>query len=150
MTDDSELLVYKDLGPDAILDAVESAGFVVDGHVSALNSYENRVYQIGLEEGTYIVAKFYRPGRWTDESIIEEHAFTAELEEHELPVVAPLISANNESLIRFASYRFSLFPRVGGRTPELDNPDHLLQLGHCLARLHNVGAVKPFEHRPVI
>ena len=132
----------KNLGPDAILDAVESAGFKCDGHVSALNSYENRVYQIGLEDGTYIVAKFYRPGRWSDASIVEEHAFTAELVEHELPVVAPLINSSNDSLILFDSYRFSLFPRVGGRTPELDNPDHLLQLGHCLARLHNVGAVK--------
>ncbi|MBT7950285.1 MAG: serine/threonine protein kinase [Gammaproteobacteria bacterium] len=150
MSNDEEFLVYKNLGPDAILDAVESAGFKCDGHVSALNSYENRVYQIGLEDGSFIVAKFYRPGRWSDDSIIEEHAFTAELEEFEIPVVAPLINDGGKSLIHFDSYRFSLFPRVGGRTPELDNPDHLLQLGHCLARLHNIGAVKPFQHRPVI
>ncbi|NKB37554.1 MAG: serine/threonine protein kinase [Gammaproteobacteria bacterium] len=147
---DNETLVYRNLGPDAILDAVESAGFACDGHVSALNSYENRVYQVGLEDGSYIVAKFYRPGRWSDESIVEEHAFSAELEEHEIPVVSPLLSQDQKSLIHFNDYRFSLFRRVGGRTPELDNPDHLLQLGHCLARLHNVGAVKPFQHRPHI
>ena len=147
---DNETLVYRNLGPDAILDAVESAGYRCDGHVSALNSYENRVYQVGLEDGSFIVAKFYRPGRWSDESIIEEHAFSAELEEHELPVVAPLKSNNEKALIHFQDYRFSLFPRVGGRTPELDNPEHLLQLGRCLARLHNVGAVSDFAHRPQI
>lgn len=148
MTYEEEFQVYKDLSPDAILDAVESAGYVCDGHVSALNSYENRVYQIGLEDDTYIVAKFYRPGRWSDESIAEEHEFSAELLDHEIPVVTPLRDKNGEALIRHERYRFSLFPRMGGRTPELDNPDHLLQLGHCLARLHNVGATKTFSERP--
>lgn len=150
MPEQDDLQVYSELNPDTILDAVESAGYRCDGHVSALNSYENRVYQIGLEDKGFIIAKFYRPGRWSDESIAEEHAFTMELAEHELPVIAPLCSEQGEALVKYKDYRFALFPRIGGRAPELDNPEHLLQLGRCLARLHNIGAIKPFEHRPEI
>jgi len=150
VSDKDELQVYSSLGPDTILDAVESAGYVCDGHVSALNSYENRVYQAGLEDKRFIVVKFYRPGRWTDEDIIEEHRFIAELEEHEIPAVAPLQDERGATLMTFDRYRFALFPRVGGRAPELDNPEHLLQLGRCIARVHNVGGVRPFQSRPRI
>ena len=150
MTGSSTLQVYSELGPDTILDAVESAGYRCDGHVSALNSYENRVYQVGLEDPGFIIAKFYRPGRWADDAIREEHAFTREMAEQELPVIAALANQDGECLFKYADFRFSLFPRIGGRPPELDNPEHLLQLGRCLARLHNIGAVSPFHHRPHI
>ncbi len=150
MTGSSPLQVYSELGPDTILDAVESAGYRCDGHVSALNSYENRVYQVGLEDASFIIAKFYRPGRWSDDAIREEHAFTREMAEQELPVIAALADKEGECLFKYADFRFSLFPRIGGRPPELDNPEHLLQLGRCLARLHNIGAVSSFHHRPQI
>ena len=143
-------LPFQQLAPDEILNAVESLGYECDGHVSALNSYENRVYQIGIKDAKPIIAKFYRPQRWTDESIREEHAFTAELDEHEIPVVTPLTGAGGQTLHQAGAYRIALYPRVGGRAPELDDPDHLMQLGRCIARIHNVGAVKPFIHRPVI
>ena len=139
---------YQALDPDRILDAVESTGLRCDGHLHALNSYENRVYQIGLEDSGFIVAKFYRPGRWSDEAIREEHAFTLELEEREIPVVAPLRDENGETLHYHEGFRFALFPRRGGRWPELDNPDNLLWLGRFIGRIHAVGAIEPFQHRP--
>ena len=141
---------FADLGPDSILDAVESAGYRCDGRFLALNSYENRVYQVGLEEGPPLVAKFYRPGRWSDEAIIEEHAFTRELAAREIPVVAPLTGATGQSLHQHGSYRFALYPRRGGRAPELDNPEHLEQMGRFLARIHALGEVEPFVHRPAL
>jgi Ser/Thr protein kinase RdoA (MazF antagonist) len=140
---------YAGLNPDVILDAVESLGLFADGRLLALNSYENRVYQVGIEESTPLIAKFYRPGRWSNEQILEEHAFTLELAEREMPVVAPLV-INNKTLHEFAGYRFSLTPRRGGRAPELDNPDVLEWMGRFLARIHAVGAIKPFAHRPSI
>ncbi len=140
-------LVYQELDPDRILDAVESTGLRCDGHLHALNSYENRVYQIGLEDGGFIVAKFYRPGRWTDEAIREEHAFSLELAEREIPVVAPLRDEDGETLHYHAGFRFALFPRRGGRWPDLDNPDNLLWLGRFIGRIHAVGAIEPFQHR---
>lgn len=141
---------YKNLNPDTILSAVESIGFESDGRVLALNSYENRVYQVGLEADTPIIAKFYRPGRWSDESIQEEHDFSAELNAMEIPAVSPLQNADGQTLFSYGSFRFSLYPRVGGRAPELDDPEHLLQIGRCLARIHNIGAVQTFQHRPTI
>jgi Ser/Thr protein kinase RdoA (MazF antagonist) len=143
-------LDYQTLGPDRILDAVESTGLRCDGHLHALNSYENRVYQIGLEDGGFIVAKFYRPGRWSDEAIREEHAFSLELEEREIPVVAPLRDESGETLHYHEGFRFALFPRRGGRWPELDNPDNLLWLGRFIGRIHAVGAIQPFHHRPTL
>lgn len=104
---------YQDLTPDLILDAVESFGVRVSGSILALNSYENRVYQIGLEEGAPLVAKFYRPGRWSNAAILEEHAFALELAEHEIPVVAPLQDAEGRTLLEYGGYRFALFPRRG-------------------------------------
>ena len=112
---------YAELSPDALLDAVEAAGWRCDGSLLALNSYENRVYQIGQEEGTPIVGKFYRPERWSDAQILEEHAFTAELLEHEMSVVAPLLDDAGATLFHQGGFRFSLFPRQGG-FHQIDEP----------------------------
>ena len=145
----SELtLDYQNLGPDEILDAVESQGFHCDGRLLALNSYENRVYQVGLEEKAPIIAKFYRPERWEDQEIQEEHDFAWELSENEIPVVPPLRNNGGDTLQRHQSYRFALFPNRGGRAPNLENTEHLEQLGRCLGRIHAVGKSKPFLFRP--
>ena len=140
---------YAGLNPDLILDAIESIGFRCDGRLLALNSYENRVYQIGIEEQAPLVVKFYRPGRWSDEQILEEHTFVQDLEEREIPVVAPLI-ANEKTLHEFAGFRFTAFPRRGGRAPELDRPEVLEWMGRFLGRIHAVGAIKPFAYRPAL
>ena len=140
---------YDRLTPDVILDAIESTGFLADGRMLALNSYENRVYQIGIEEDKPLIAKFYRPGRWCDEQILEEHAFTQELADREIPVVPPL-AIGGKTLFEFKGYRFSLSPRRGGRAPELDIPDVLEWMGRFLGRIHAVGAIIPFVHRPLI
>lgn len=149
MTENSRLHNYSQLGPDTIVNAVESLNYISDRRVLALNSYENRVYQVGIEDATPIIAKFYRPARWTDEMIREEHLYTLELAEADLPVVAPLI-IDNETIFSYEGYRFSLYPRFGGYSPELDNSDHLLQLGRILAQLHNIGETKSFSYRPAI
>lgn len=150
MTDlNTQLAPYTGLTPDVMLDAVESTGYRVDGRLLALNSYENRVYQVGIEDSTPLIAKFYRPGRWSDAQILEEHAFTLDLAEREIPVVAPL-TVNGKTLNEFAGYHFSLTPRRGGRAPELDNPDVLEWMGRFLARIHAVGAIAPFAHRPLL
>lgn len=141
---------YGELSPEQILAAVEAAGLDCDGRLLALNSYENRVYQVGCEQGPPVIAKFYRPGRWSDAAIGEEHAFTLELLQNELPVLAPLADADGRTLHRVGGYRFALYPRQGGRAPELDQPGHLNQLGRLLARVHNIGALRPFQHRPVL
>lgn len=139
---------FDQLGPDLLLDAVESRGHVVDGRLLELNSYENRVFQVGREEADPLIAKFYRPERWSDDQIREEHAFTRELAENEVPVVAPMAGPDNESLFHHGGFRVTLFPRRGGHPPELDNMDHLHVLGRHLAILHNVGSTRGFEHRP--
>jgi Ser/Thr protein kinase RdoA (MazF antagonist) len=141
---------FDELTPDVILDAVEQRGYLSDGRMLALNSYENRVYQVGVEDGTPLVAKFYRPERWSDDQIREEHSFSRELVSHELPVVAPLVGDDGESLFHHQGFRVALFPRRGGHPPELDNMDHLHVLGRHLAILHNVGAVRPFQYRPTL
>lgn len=150
MSQPDTTLPFHNLAPDEILNAIESIGFKCDGHVSALNSYENRVYQIGIEDSKPIIAKFYRPQRWSDDCILEEHAFTAELVEYEIPVISPLRDERGQTLFQTGKYRIALYARIGGRAPELDDPEHLLQLGRCTARIHNVSATKPFTHRPVI
>ncbi len=150
MTREEENKAFADLGPDNILDAVEGAGYHCDGRFLALNSYENRVYQVGIEGGQPLVAKFYRPGRWPDEAIIEVHDYTLALAEREIPVVAPLINEAGMTLHRHGPNRFALYPRRGGRAPELDNPEHLEQMGRFLARIHALGEVRPFEHRPAL
>jgi Ser/Thr protein kinase RdoA (MazF antagonist) len=141
---------FHQLSPDDILNAIDDIGYRCDGHVSALNSYENRVYQVGIEDEKPVIAKFYRPERWTDEAIREEHRFTFELTELEIPVIAPLRDDDGESLFKTGPYRFSIYPRIGGRAPELDDPEHLLQLGRCLARVHSLSETADFKHRPSI
>ena len=139
---------FQALTPSFIMDAVESQGYLCDCRTLTLNSYENRVYQVGIEDGDPLVAKFYRPGRWSDEQIVEEHRFSMELAGHELPVVAPLTNEQGESLFHFGDFRFALYPRKGGHAPELDNLDNLLILGRLLGRIHSIGATRPFRHRP--
>ncbi|HSC76128.1 MAG TPA: serine/threonine protein kinase [Pseudomonadales bacterium] len=148
---------FSALTPECILDAVErqlaDQGLFCDGRILALNSYENRVYQIGIEDGTPLIAKFYRPDRWSTAQILEEHTFCLELEEDEFPVVTPVRHDGNSlftETIAGQAFRFSLFPRKGGRAPEFDNLDHLLIMGRWLARLHNIGAVRPFTERPTL
>jgi Ser/Thr protein kinase RdoA (MazF antagonist) len=140
---------YAGLTPDVVLDALEGAGWRGDGRLLALNSYENRVYQASLEEGGHVVAKFYRPARWSDEQILEEHAFALELAEREIPVVAPFARAG-ETLFRHAGFRFAVFPRRGGRPPELESDKVLEWIGRFLGRIHAVGATRPFAHRPAL
>ena len=143
-------LAFRHLGPDRLLDAIDAAGWITDGRISALNSYENRVYSVGLESGGFVVAKFYRPGRWSDAAILEEHAFCRALRERDLSVVAPLADADGRTLFHAGPFRLALYPRVGGRPPELDSPDQLHVVGRTLGRLHLVGDVYRFERRPRI
>ena len=138
---------YATLKPDFILDAVESVGFCCTGGLLALNSYENRVYQIGIDEATPIVAKFYRPHRWSVPTILEEHEFAQALSEHEIPVVAPWKNAENATLHHFKDFYFALFPRWGGHALELDSLEQLERMGRFLGRVHAVGASRPFQHR---
>jgi len=149
MTDTREVRhSFQQLTPDYVLQAIESQGFITDGRMLALNSYENRVYQVGIEEAEPVVVKFYRPERWTDEQIQEEQDFTFELADQELPVVTPLRSSEGQSLLHYGAMRLSIFPRKGGRAPELDNPENLHTLGQCLGRMHRVGQASDFEFRP--
>jgi len=138
---------YAHLDPNMILNAIESVGYLCSGSLFALNSYENRVYQIGIEDEKPLIAKFYRPYRWTDEAILEEHRFAQELANQEIPVVAPLISPTGTSLHQFNEFRFALFPRKGGRTLELDNLDQLEWMGRFLGRIHAMGSCRPFQYR---
>lgn len=146
----TEAADYQNLGPDEVLAAVESQGYVCDGHLLVLNSYENRVYQVGLEDEPALIAKFYRPRRWNDAMILEEHAFALELSAHEIPLIAPVQDPCGKTLFRHQSYRFALFPRRGGRAPNLEDPDHQRQLGRFLGRLHALGYTRPYEHRPTL
>jgi Ser/Thr protein kinase RdoA (MazF antagonist) len=141
---------YAELSPELVLDAVDAAGQRTDGRLHALNSYENRVYQLGLEEAGFVVAKFYRPERWSDAAILEEHAFAAELVESEIPVVPPMVLADGSTLAEHRGFRFALFERRGGRSPELEDPAVLEWIGRFLGRLHVVGARRPFADRPML
>ena len=138
---------FSDLTPDSLLEAIESAGVEPDGRLFELNSYENRVYQIGLAGGGMSVVKFYRPGRWTDVQILEEHAFAAELVAADLIVSAPQIF-DGSTLHHRGLLRFAVFPKLAGRAPELDGVDSLELLGRALGRLHAVGSAGRFTHRP--
>ncbi|MGH8328100.1 MAG: serine/threonine protein kinase [Steroidobacteraceae bacterium] len=137
---------FAGLSPEAVLDAVASAGFEADGRLLALNSYENRVYQVGERTRGMLVLKFYRAGRWTDAQIEEEHELAVELAAAELPVAAPL-AIDGRTLLRHREFRFAVFPFLRGRSPELDRPEARAMLGRALARLHRLGAVRPFRHR---
>jgi Ser/Thr protein kinase RdoA (MazF antagonist) len=144
---------YETLTPDTVLDALASAGLHGDGRMMALSSYENRVYQVALEAPVagceQVVAKFYRPGRWSDEAIREEHAFALELAAAEVPAVAPLVLEGG-TLHHHGGFAFSVCPRRGGRAPELDDEEVLEWIGRFLARIHTVGATAPFAHRPLL
>lgn len=141
---------YERLTPDLVIDAVESLGHLSDARILALNSYENRVYQVGIEDRTPLIAKFYRPRRWSDEQILEEHRFTAKLLELEVSVVPPLADSQGSTLFDFNDFRFSLYRRQGGHAPELDNLDHLLTLGRVIGRMHAYGREGQFEYRPTL
>ena len=132
---------YAALTPEVVLDAVAALGMRPDGRLLALSSYENRVYQVWLEEGAPVVVKFYRPGRWSEAQIEEEHAFAHELVSHEIPVVAPSGKA------AFGGFTFAVYPRRGGRTPEFDSPKVLEWIGRFMGRIHAVGAARKFQHR---
>ncbi|MGQ0430460.1 MAG: serine/threonine protein kinase [Gammaproteobacteria bacterium] len=140
---------FATLLPDLIVAAIEAAGFAADGRVLALGSYENRVFQVGVEEAEPLVVKFYRPGRWTDAAILEEHGFALELAAAEIPVIAPLAAgAGRETLLRHAGFRYAIYPRRGGQWPELASEDDRQWIGRFLGRIHAIGATRAFEHRP--
>ncbi len=140
---------YSGLTPDVLLDAVDACGFQTDGRFLALNSYENRVYQVGIEDAVPLIAKFYRPSRWSNHAILEEHRFSLELAGEEIPVVAPLI-VNQDTLHTSHGYRFALYPRQGGHWPELNTREESEWMGRFIARIHAVGATREFLHRPVL
>jgi Ser/Thr protein kinase RdoA (MazF antagonist) len=143
------VLAYAELRPDDILSSLDSLGFHCDGRFLALNSYENRVYRVGVEGGEPVVAKFYRPARWSDQAILEEHRFTTELAAAEIPVVAPL-AVDGRTLHHAGPFRVAVSPYRGGRAPELDQAGMLQQLGRLVARMHLKGEAGRFEHRPTI
>jgi len=140
---------FESLTPDLVLDALDSVGLRGDGRLMALSSYENRVYQVQLEDGSAVVAKFYRPERWSGAQIQEEHDFAAELMAFEVPAIGPL-TLNGQTLHHFGGFAFAVSPRRGGRAPELDDGEVLEWIGRFLARIHTVGARKPFATRPAI
>ena len=140
---------YATLTPDVVMDAVESAGYKCDARILELNSYENRVYQVGIEDQEPIIAKFYRHDRWSDEQIIEEHIFTQELLDNDITAVPPLL-IDDKTLITHDGFRFSLYERRGGRAPELDDPQSLEVLGRYIGRIHRMGGSRLFERRPTI
>lgn len=141
---------YAALTPDSVLDALESIGLTPDGRLLALNSFENRVYQAGMEEASPLVVKFYRPGRWSAQAILEEHGFTLELAEREIPVVAPLRLATGTTLHAHAGFLFAAYPRRGGRMPEFDRPETLEWMGRFIGRIHAVGALRAYGQRPTL
>lgn len=150
LTAEQSISDYARLSPDLVIDAIEHTGRLSDARVFPLNSYENRVYQVGLEEALPLVAKFYRPGRWSDAQIREEHAFTCELAAAELPVIAPIANADGETLFTYGDYRFALFQRKGGQGMEAGDLDQLHRVGMLLGRVHQIARQQPFQHRPAL
>ena len=148
-TSPREAMPFASLTPDSLLDALEAVGLRPDGRLLALNSYENRVYQVAIENGAPLVCKFYRAGRWSDGQILEEHEFSTELAERELPVVAPL-AIGGRTLHHHGDLRFAVFPRQRGRAPEFDSGRTREWMGRFIGRLHAVGAIRPFALRPRI
>lgn len=132
-----------------MLDAIDSLGIHCDGRLMQLNSFENRVYQVWGDDGSPHIVKFYRPGRWSDAAILEEHAFTLDLAEQEIPAVPPQIFSG-QTLHHFEGHRFALFEKRGGRAPELEQEDTLEWLGRFLGRIHSVGASCEYQARPSI
>jgi len=146
MTSDNSAAPYAGLTPEIILQALEQAGLQPNGSLLALNSYENRVYQAGLEDGAFVVVKFYRPGRWSDAAILEEHGFAMELAAQEIPVVTPMLF-DGQTLLEYETFRYAVYPRRGGRWPELENKENLKLLGRLLGRIHQIGRSGRFIHR---
>lgn len=140
---------FATLSPDCVLDALDSIGLHGDGRMLALNSYENRVYQIGMDDAPPLVVKFYRPQRWSDTAILEEHAFVQEMVEREIPVV-PAQNINGSSLHTFDGFRFAVFARHGGRAPELEDRATLEWMGRFIGRIHAVGALQSYQARPTL
>ena len=149
MNHDAATLAFADLQPEDIIATLDALGFECDGRFLALNSYENRVYQIGIEDDRPVVAKFYRPARWDDRSIIEEHQFSVDLAAKEIPVVPPM-SIDGNTLNHAGHYRLAVFPCRGGRAPDLDNYELQTQLGRLIARIHLEGERSSFQFRPRI
>ncbi|MBD3648290.1 MAG: serine/threonine protein kinase, partial [Pseudomonadales bacterium] len=141
---------FTNLSPDLVMDAVESVGYRCDFRNLELNSYENRVYQIGIEDGEPVIGKFYRPDRWTDEQIIEEHEFTRELADQEISVIAPLALDGDRTLMYHEGFRFALYPRRGGRAPNVDDLSCLEVLGRHIGLIHAVGGRQSFRYRPEV
>jgi Ser/Thr protein kinase RdoA (MazF antagonist) len=141
---------YEALTPDCIIDAVESQEFISDARILGLNSYENRVYQVGIEDSKPVIAKFYRPARWSDEQIIEEHNYTLDLADLEIPVVPPLKNTEGETLFEHGGFRFALYPRQGGHAPELDQLDNLTVIGRFMGRVHAASGEHCFKTRPTV
>ena len=141
---------YDGLTPDCVLDALDSVGLRGDGRLLALNSYENRVYQVWMEDGSALIAKFYRPARWTDAQIFEEHEFVAALAEGDIPAVAALALSDGSTLHAFSGFRFAVYPKRGGRAPELEDRTTLKWLGRVIGRMHAIGALQPFRDRPAL
>ena len=142
-----DLHEYANLTPDLVIDAIENFGYLSDLRVFPLNSYENRVYQVGIEDAEPIIAKFYRPNRWSNEQIQEEHDFSLALTEMEIPIISPM-QRDGQTLFEYQGYRFALYPRRGGHAPDFDDLDFLYTLGQHLGRIHALGKAKPFEFRP--
>ena len=157
---------YSQLDPQQVLDALDAVGLRGDGRVLQLNSYENRVFQVMLEDGSAVVAKFYRPGRWSDAQIVEEHDYALELAAAEVPVVPPLVLAADPDAVGLTllgepptlaclassagMHRYAVARRCAGREPELEDPAALRQLGRFIGRMHAVGRRHPFVHRHVL
>lgn len=142
---------FTRLTPDTVMDAVESVGYRCDARILELNSYENRVYQIGIEDAEPVIGKFYRPERWTDAQILEEHQFTRDLYDADVSVVPPLdLDEEGATLKYFDDFRFALYPRRGGRSPDIDNLDNLVILGRHIGRIHSASGPSRFRHRPDI
>jgi Ser/Thr protein kinase RdoA (MazF antagonist) len=140
---------FANLSPDRVMDAIESLGYRCDARILELNSYENRVYQIGIEDAEPLIGKFYRPERWSDEQILEEHEYTLDLEQEDLSVVAPLV-LDGKTLFQYEEFRFALYPRRGGRAPNIDNLDNLEILGRHIGKIHAEGQQRRFKYRPEI
>src|SRR5437763_6722159 len=144
-----ETAPYDGLSPDRILDALDSVGVRGDGRLLALNSFENRVYQVWRDDAPPVVTKFYRPARWTDAQIREEHAFVEQLVEREIPAV-PAMRLGRSTLNEFEGFRFAVYDRHGGRAPELERRETLVRIGRYIGRIHAVGALQRFESRPAL